>query len=344
MNVLAWPAFRKAAANPHAALLAQALLDQGVEVADWTPWRALTAPGPLWHLHHPETVLYRRSVWLASLEIGLFVLLMTQARWRGTRILWTIHDLGSNDRLHPTLEVWFWRWFTGRVAAVIGLSRHSLELADARFPAIRDLPHHVIPHGHYRDAYPQGMSKAEARAALGLDPGRPVLLHFGLLRPYKNVPLLIHRFVEADIPDATLLIAGKAFDAVIEAEVREAAAAARPADVRLTLRHIENDEVQLYFAAADLVVLPYQRILNSGALILALSFGRPVLVPDLGSMAEHRQSFGGEWVRLYEGELTAAMLADACRWARETGRAGLDLQLLDWPQLAARTKEIYEAP
>lgn len=342
MHVLAWPAFRKAAANPHAALLAEALRGQGVAVEDWTPWRALRAPGPLWHLHHPETVLYRRSVWLASLETGLFVLLVTQARWRGTRILWTIHDLGSNDRLHPALEGWFWRWFTGRIEAVIGLSRHSLALADARFPRIRSLPHHVVPHGHYRDAYPRGTTRAGARAALGLDPEAPVLLHFGLLRPYKNVPLLIRRFAEAGIPDATLLIAGRAFDGVVESEVRRCAASARPADVRLTLRHIEAREVQLYFAAADLVVLPYRRILNSGALILALSFDRPVLVPALGSMAEHAQSFGEDWVRLYEGELEAAMLVDACRWARETERAALDLHPLDWPQLAARTREIYE--
>ncbi len=342
MNVLAWPAFRKAAANPHAALLARALRDQGVPIDDWTPWRALRAPGRLWHLHHPETVLYRRSAWLASLETGLFVMLVTQARWRGTRILWTIHDLGSNDRLHPTLEAWFWRWFTGRVEAVIGLSRHSLTLADARFPQIRGLPHHVIPHGHYRDAYPRGVSRADARAKLGLDPQAPVFLHFGLLRPYKNVPLLIRRFAEAAIPEATLVIAGRAFDKVIEGEVRECAASARPADVRLILRHIEDREVQLYFAAADLVVLPYRRILNSGALILALSFGRPVLVPALGSMVEHAQSFGEDWVRLYEGELGAAMLADACRWARGTVRAELDLRPLDWPRLAARTREIYE--
>ncbi|MEZ5863522.1 MAG: hypothetical protein R3D25_05405 [Geminicoccaceae bacterium] len=342
MNVLAWPAFRKAAANPHAALLAEALLEQGVDVEDWTPWRALVAPGVLWHLHHPETVLYRRAAWLAWLETGVFVLLLTQARWRGTRILWTIHDLGSNDRLHPALEAWFWQWFTSRVDGVIGLSRHSLELADAQFPAIRGLPHHVVPHGHYRHAYPHGISRATARERLGLDPDGPVLVHFGLLRPYKNVPLLIRRFVEAAIPGATLLIAGKAYDAVIETEVRQCAEAARPVDVRLDLRHIGTDEVQLFFAAADLVVLPYQRILNSGALILALSFDRPVLVPALGSMPEHRQTFGDAWVRLYEGELTAAQLADACRWARETERPALDLHALDWPQLAAQTREIYE--
>ena len=95
--MLAWPAFRKESANPHAALLARELIELGVSLVDWTPVRALLRPGDLWHLHHPETVLYRRSLAASSLETLTFLGLLLLARVRGVRLLWTIHDLGSND-------------------------------------------------------------------------------------------------------------------------------------------------------------------------------------------------------------------------------------------------------
>ena len=269
---------------------------------------------------------------------------MTLARLRGTRIIWTIHDLGSNDQLHPRLEQWFWHWFTQRIDAVIGLTHHSVTLADERFRSIRQLPRYVIPHGHYADAYPKTYSQAQARAMLKLRDSATVMLHFGLLRPYKNVPNLIDRFACANLPDATLLVVGKPFDELIARQVQECAKhvkASSNVDVRLVLQHIPDEKVAMYFSAADLVVLPYERILNSGALILSLTHNKPVLVPALGSMQEHQDIFGDQWVSLYVGSLTAEHLAAAVRWAKECNRDTPDLLSLDWAELAKQTKEAY---
>jgi len=68
--------------------------------------------------------------------------------------------------------------------------------------------------------------------------------------------------------------------------------------------------------AADLVVLPYLDILNSGSAIWALSFGRPVLLPNRGAMPELAESVGSDWVRLFDGPLDEHQLADALNWAR----------------------------
>jgi beta-1,4-mannosyltransferase len=339
-RVLAWPAFRKASANPHAALLARELIGLGVSLVDWTPLRALLRPGDLWHLHHPETVLYRRSLAVSTLETLTFLGLLRLARARGVRLLWTIHDLGSNDRLHPRLESWFWKAFITQLDAFICLSEHSRTLALERFPALAGRPGLIVPHGHYRDAYPRTVSRGTARQRLSLPPEATVLLHFGLLRPYKNVPHLIRTFRAVPIPGALLLVVGQPYDAAIEREIRDAAIGA--SKVRLDLRRVSPEEVQLFFAAADLVVLPYRRILNSGAVMLALTFARPVLVPDLGSMREQQEAFGAEWIRLYSGELTAKHLAEACRWARMPGRRPPDLGGLDWPSLARKVRAIYE--
>ena len=99
VRILAWPAFKKRAANPHAALLYEKLCDFGVEVEDWTPGRAWLRSVDLWHLHHPESVVYLRSNLRSTATTLAFCALLSLARLRGIRILWTVHDLGSHDEL-----------------------------------------------------------------------------------------------------------------------------------------------------------------------------------------------------------------------------------------------------
>ena len=253
-RVLAWPAFRKQRANPHAALLARELIRLGVDLSDWTPLGALLRPGDLWHLHHPDSVLNRRHTAASMMETFAFLGLLILAQARGVQVLWTIHDLGSNDALHPRVEAWFWKVFAPRVDAVVCLSEHSRAMALERFPALRTRPAHVVPHGHYEDAYPNPATLETARQRLDIAPSATVLLNLGLMRPYKNIPHLIRTFRSIAGADHVLIIAGRSFDAAVERAIR---AAAHGADnVRLDLRWIPPEEVSDHFAAADLSFYP----------------------------------------------------------------------------------------
>ena len=162
----------------------------------------------LWHLHHLDSIVYLRSGLRSALETLALCGLLTLARWRGIRILWTVHDLGNPDELHPHLEAWFWRFFVRRVDAYICLSEGGARQARERFPKLRGVPRFTVPHGHYLDAYPNEVSRAEARRALDLPEAAPVLLHFGLIRPYKNAPHLIRTFRELPESGAILVVAG----------------------------------------------------------------------------------------------------------------------------------------
>ena len=104
---------------------------------------------------------------------------------------------------------------------------------------------------------------------------------------------------------------------------------------------IENDEMQLYLEAADIVVLPYREILNSGSAILALTFDRPVLLPAQGSMTELARETGSDWVLTYEGQLSAAILADALAAAKTKRGQSPSLAHLDWRGIAEQTLGIY---
>ncbi|MEM9691809.1 MAG: glycosyltransferase, partial [Myxococcota bacterium] len=149
-----------------------------------------------------------------------------------------------------------------------------------------------------------------AREKLGLSPDAPVVTSFGQVKAYKNLPALI-RLVRAT-SDLELLIAGKPRNRALGAELVKAAAGCDR--IRLELRYIPDDEAQVYLRAADLVALPYRAILNSGSALLALSFDRPVFLPEVELAAELQQMVAPGWV--HAGALSVDALQAAVAAAR----------------------------
>ncbi len=223
----------------------------------------------------------------------------------------------------------------------VALTESSVTQVRAEFPMLQSTPAFVIPHGDYRGSYPKTVSGTEARRQLGIPVDKSVALFFGGIFAYKNVPHLIDTFLRADLRDAVLLIAGAPSSALEGHQLTELAK--HDSRIQLHLRRIPDDEVQNFFAAADLAVLPFREILNSGSAVLALSFDRPVLVPALGSMPELQTRVGGDWVRTYPGELNVPELAAAIAWARNSQRpANPDLSEFDWSNIARDTIAVYK--
>lgn len=345
-RVLAWPAERNRPYNPYNWLLTTHLraVEPGLVVGEFTPTALLRARWDIWHMHWPEKFLRIPRRAEAALKVGTLAALVRWARMRGTRLVWTVHNLRSHERLYPRMEEWLRTWLVRQLDGVIALSEASAEAALARFPDLRRLPLAIIPHGHYVEAYPNRIDRTTARERLGLTPGQRVFLFIGQVRRYKNVVPLIEAFRCLPDPDLRLVVAGLANDAQIEAEVM--AAAGRDDRVLAHLRLIPDDDLQVYLNAAELVVLPYQEILNSGSALLALSFARPLLVPDKGSLTELAAQFGAPWVMTYDGPLTAATLDHAlATLARQPAdpaalRPRLE-QALGWPRIAAETLAFY---
>jgi glycosyltransferase involved in cell wall biosynthesis len=167
-----------------------------------------------------------------------------------------------------------------------------------------------------------------------------VVAFVGQIKAYKNVSALVRAFFEAAHPSAILLIAGRAGDASIEADLR-----AVTQDHPRVFCHfglIPDDRMHLYLNACNLTVFPYREILNSGSAILSLSFSRPTLVPSRGAMAELRQLAGEDWVYTFEGNLTGATLAAAIEKATSAERpAECELGALSWKSIASSTLAAY---
>jgi len=339
--VQAEPAFRTEHANPYTGRLYRALQSRGARVSDLSYWRLVAQPTDVVHLHWPDLSFLsgsRRSIHVARLAI--FYGALRAVRRRGTVLVWTVHNVSSHEaRSTPRVRRAAERLLLRNVDGIIGLTQQGVDAARDAYPALRQIPAAVTPHGHYRDDYEFGVPRDVARAALDLPPHDPVIATVGQLRPYKNIPHLIRVFRTLDV-EATLLVAGRPSPPELADEIRRAAAG--DPRIVLDLRFVPDDEIPVVLGAADLVALPYTDIQNSGSAILASSADRPVLVPELGAMGELREQLGADWVRTYRGDLDAAQLEDALAWATAAGRPQrADLSALDWDAIAAQTMDAY---
>lgn len=341
LRVSAAPAFSNRKENPYQWLLYRQLQSLGVEIDEFRLAHLLEGRHDVFHIHWVEqyaiskrnlrTALFRAASLLTAVDVG---------RRRGTRVVWTVHNLLPHERFHPQLQRWVLGAFARRVDATIHMSETARAAALAAYPILRCAPAVVIPHGHYRDVYPHEASAAEARARLAVSPSARVLLYFGQIRQYKNVPELLRAFSGLADQDVVLLVAGEPRTAELGPAIETLAA--NDARVRTSLRWIDDDQVQYYLKAASLVVLPYKEVLNSGAAHLALSFDRPVLVPDQGSLPDLQQQVGPEWVHLYRGPLTADHLQAGLDWALAPRVAKARPPLIEWTEAAADTLRLYQ--
>ena len=146
------------------------------------------------------------------------------------------------------------------------------------------MPVAVHPHPTYTQFALGEMTREAARRELGVD-GR-VLLFFGLIRPYKGLKTLLRAFERvAERLDATLLVVGEFYEPrnAYDELIQSLGIGAR---TRVIDRYIPDDEVGVYFHAADLVVLPYRSATQSGITQTAFAFGRPVVVTAVGGLPD----------------------------------------------------------
>ncbi len=143
----------------------------------------------------------------------------------------------------------------------------------------------VHPHPIYDFFATGGLSKAEARR-LAEEPDGPLVLFFGYIRGYKGLSYLIEamRLVRERVP-ARLLVVGEFYEDRAPYDALVARLGLGEA-VRFVDRYVGNEEVERYFVASDLVILPYVSATQSGIVQIAFAFDRPVVVTEVGGLPE----------------------------------------------------------
>lgn len=146
----------------------------------------------------------------------------------------------------------------------------------------------VIPHGVLSPDTQTSLSQADARKKLNLPTDSQVILFFGLIRPYKGVDVLIDAFesVHNKFSKARLIIAGKSWEQWDKYQEIIDRKKLQPY-IKCDLRFIQEDEIETFFKSSNVVVLPYKNFdSQSGAGSLALSFGKALIVTNVGGLTE----------------------------------------------------------
>jgi glycosyltransferase involved in cell wall biosynthesis len=300
------------------------------------------------HVHWTAPIAicaYRMALPRTVVRTARFLRGLAWLRARGIPTVWTVHNLMNHERRFAAIQ----RRVDRRLAAQSGSlfihdEAHRAEVARTfRVEPERIV---VIPHGHFADQYPDEIGRAEARRRLDLREDHRVVLAFGLVRPYKGALELIDAFESLDDRGARLLVVRAAHPRAYGLRVE------RRADevdgVRARLERVPDDEVQVYMNAADVVALPFRSVLTSGSLILALTFGRPVVAADHHCAID---LVGDEGGILYDPEEPGALAAALRRvlalspGAREAmgERNRAKARGLSWEEAAARTRAVYES-
>jgi glycosyltransferase involved in cell wall biosynthesis len=194
---------------------------------------------------------------------------------------------------------------------------------------------HVIAHGAFAHLV------AEPRIPAPLQSEGPVVLCFGLMRPYKGIDVLLDAWRQPPIEGAELWIAG-----LPKMDI-SALRAQAPQGVRWDPRFISDEQLPAYFARADLVVLPYLQADQSGVLFTALAYGKPLLLSDVGGFPELADTGAARIVPAGDaaalGQALRELLAD--RPAREAMSAAARAAAqgrYSWDAVARQHVELYE--
>ncbi len=337
--------------NPYQRLLDEELTRLGVRVQRVPSGiarlvRSLLFDRPaILHLHWLQPFYEAKWRVLALFKFTLFRVAVRWLTFRGTRIVWTVHNLRDHEQRFPVLDWRCVQFVAGRADSIIVHCAEAARQLQEQMPFVPNSRVRVIPHGHFMDAYPHSKHRSTARQELGVAENRLMLLFFGNIRPYKGVLELIEAFTELKNENVELWIVGRPLVEKESELVRERVAA--HSHIHYRPGFVADDQIQTYMNACDAVVLPYRDVLTSGAAVLAMSFGRACIAPRIGCMDETVTDEGGF---LYDAHDPGGLL-DAIRAAvarrDDLAEMGENNRRVargwGWERIAAMTFDAYRA-
>lgn len=333
--------------NPYGPLLARAMEKMGVHLVlgDYGfEKRYLEAQREQFDVLHINWLhhFYRAD----NLQTGVgrlntFVDRLHFAKQLGYRIVWTMHNFYPHERPFPELDHLAQLSMCRVADHVVAHCVYAAHLARKHFYRTEKL--HVIPHGNYIDAYPNDISREGARDQLKIADDAFVYVFVGNARPYKGIERLMVAFDRvADEKSVLVLMMRSGLNPEYAEEIQEKV---KDDDqvLAFTSPFFEPVEFQTYLKAADVAVLPFVDVLTSGSAILALSFGKPLIVPNIGCLSELIDDSMG---RLFDPK-DAHGLEDAMRDIQMQdmmalgGAAYQRAESLHWEGIAERLAVLY---
>jgi glycosyltransferase involved in cell wall biosynthesis len=211
----------------------------------------------------------------------------------------------------------------------------------------------VIPFGINNTVQSTSLSSAEAKRQLGTSGDDRAVLFFGNIAPYKGLEYLISAFAELLNKDRSyrLIIVGKPKGSEgywKQIHQRIARSGIRDRVIE-RIEYIPDEETELFFKAADVLILPYTRVFQSGVLFLGYSFGLPAIASDVGTLKE--EIIEGQTGFVFKPQDSSDLASKIDKYFRselfrdlETRRAEIKAyanERYSWDKVAAVTTSVY---
>jgi beta-1,4-mannosyltransferase len=312
-RILPFPSW---ADNPYLNVLYLASLAAGAQVRGTTLLPSLEAElagagaGDVLHIHWTAPICQAAdSDADARARLERFTSAVLRAKSAGMAMVWTVHNVIPHDAAFMEQELELSRFLVD-TADIIHIMTAETPDVVSEFYRLPEDKVTLIPHSSYQGIYGSHRTRESAREHFGIRPEEKAVLFFGQMRPYKGLDTLLAAVELAHSEEAplVLLLAGKTHpDSLAALE------AILPTSARVIRDHtfIADADVDLWFTAADLAVFPYRKILNSGSVHLAATYGVPCVLPGESHL---RAQFAEEsWVSFFERDDEVASLATLLR-------------------------------
>jgi glycosyltransferase involved in cell wall biosynthesis len=340
--------------NPYQQSLADSLSSKGVELYFDKlafPFAILTIAFKYWkvdilHVHWVNELAAscKNRFWaiMNSIVFAIGLALLKIHKLCGEKIVWTVHNVVSHEPLIFHVELFLRRILAKLCDKIIVHSLSAKRAVEDAYKISESSKIVVIPHGNYINSYKNTIGKDEARQNLRLSKEDKVFLFFGNIRTYKGIFEIIEAFRQLNLENTKLIIAGKPLTNKIAEEAKRACGGNK--NIIFSFGFVPNDMVQAYMNAADIVVLPYRDVATSGAAILAMSFGKPIIAPNIGPIPEILDEEGSF---LYESPKKGALL-NALHEAMKSDLKKMGnhnrsrAEIFGWGEIADKTFEVYK--
>lgn len=208
----------------------------------------------------------------------------------------------------------------------------------------------VVPHGNYIEFSTDDIDKCSARERLGFPTDVPILLFFGQIKEVKGLEYAIEAasLLKKRGVDFRLVVAGKVWKASFEKYQAMIDGLDISDKVIKDIRYIPDEEALCFYAAADLVVLPYKKIYQSGVLLMAMSLGVPVVASDLPGMCEVVKDRHNGFIFKSEDSESLASVLESVVGRIDVLKTTRDAALEDmrenysWGVIGERTLSVYQ--
>ncbi len=339
--------------NPYQRLLIENLHKIGVDVKKtslggyfriFRNFNTLGWPDIL-HLHWQHTlILEKASRFMTIIKSLTFLFEIVVLKLLGIKTIWTVHNIKNHENIFQKLEMFFSKTLACFADAIIAHCETAKREIINLYKVKTSQKIFVIPHGNFLGIYNNSISQDEAKRVLNLSSDKINFLFLGGIRPYKGVLELIDTFNHIDKEIAHLIVAGKPIDNTIAEQVKSKAKGKN--NIQLILKFIPENELQLYINCADVMIFPYRDVLTSGAIILAMSFGKAIIAPIVGCIGDTLDTEGSFLYNpLDKGGLLKAMNKAIIlkNRTKEMGKHNLDLaENLTWEDIARSTLKVYK--